>query len=97
LAIGVEGGLGFDTEDRYEYKQSVYCFSCTKIFPTESSPQLAQAAAAVMSANSVRVQDEQKAWELKLTACEHTLTLQQSQNAPFLAKKCNLLSFYFDF
>jgi len=88
LAIGVEGGLGFDSEERYEYKLSVFCFSCGHFIPTDSSTSLAQVVSAVMSANSVRVQDEQKAWELKLTGCEHTLTLQQLQNAPILAKKC---------
>ncbi len=48
----------------------------------------------ILHAQSASMQVDSASWELELTPCEHTLTLQQEPNAPALAKgscsKCEL-------
>jgi ubiquitin carboxyl-terminal hydrolase 5/13 len=88
LAIGVEGGFQFDSEDRFNYEHEPYCFTCQRSLMNDSSPALTQATAAVLSASTVSKQESQKAWQEELVDCEHIRNLKQDSNAPKLAQKC---------
>jgi ubiquitin carboxyl-terminal hydrolase 5/13 len=72
-------------EDKYDTITALRCWKCDPVkgsivVPAPSSPVAQHAEALVdaiiKSASSAR-QSEIKAWEEEITACEHTLTLQQ--------------------
>ncbi|KAI5807462.1 hypothetical protein DFH27DRAFT_594209 [Peziza echinospora] len=64
-------------DDRFDIKKAVFCYGCNgKELDTTSGP-LAKAVEGVMAAMSSSRQTEVKAWEEELTACEHTLCLEQ--------------------
>lgn len=62
--------------DKYEYKTVVRCQVCATEFPSDAL-ELSAVVDGVMCALSSAQQSEVKAWEQEMTACEHTLTLQQ--------------------
>ncbi|KAF2747190.1 hypothetical protein M011DRAFT_477634 [Sporormia fimetaria CBS 119925] len=64
-------------EDRYDTKVQVKCSECGIDDINRDSGKLAQVVDAVLKANTFARQEEVKAWEQELTACEHTLCLEQ--------------------
>lgn len=70
--------IAAETEtDRYETTTQVKCYECGDNDVDKSSGKLAQVVDAVLKANTFARQEEVKAWEQELTACEHTLCLEQ--------------------
>lgn len=75
--------IAAETEtDRYDVITRVECYEC-QVEDVERSGKLAQVVDGVMKANTFAKQEEVKAWEQEMTACEHTLCLeQQSPRSP---------------
>jgi ubiquitin carboxyl-terminal hydrolase 5/13 len=70
--------ISAETEtDRYETNTRVECYECGVKDVDKSSGKLPQVVDAVMRANTFARQEEVKAWEQEMTACEHTLCLEQ--------------------
>ncbi|KAL6710540.1 ubiquitin C-terminal hydrolase Ubp14 [Coniothyrium glycines] len=63
--------------DRYDTTTQVKCYECEVDDVDKSSGKLPSIVDAVLKANTFATQQEVKAWEQELTACEHTLCLQQ--------------------
>lgn len=62
--------------DKYDFETTVMCFSCNS-FGIDTSQSPANAVVeGIMKANTFAKQAEVAAWELELTPCEHTLTVQ---------------------
>jgi ubiquitin carboxyl-terminal hydrolase 5/13 len=71
LAISAE-----TEEDRYETTTEVKCYECG-VDGIEKQGKVGEVVDAVLKANTFAKQEEVKAWELEMTACEHTLCLEQ--------------------
>ncbi|KAF2711451.1 ubiquitin thiolesterase [Pleomassaria siparia CBS 279.74] len=70
--------IAAETEaDHYDTVTQVKCYECGVDNVDKSSGKLSQVVDAVMKANTFAQQEEVKAWEQELTACEHTLCLEQ--------------------
>jgi ubiquitin carboxyl-terminal hydrolase 5/13 len=70
--------IAAETEsDRYDTATQVKCYECGVDDVDRSSGKLPQLVDAVLKANTFARQEEVKAWEQELTACEHTLCLEQ--------------------
>ena len=65
-------------EDRYDIATKVACYACG-LDNVELPPALSETVDKVMKAPTFSRQEEIKAWEHELTACEHTLCLQQDK------------------
>lgn len=63
--------------DRYDTTTQVKCYECGIDDVDRSSGKLPELVDAVLKANTFAKQQEVKAWEQELTACEHTLCLEQ--------------------
>lgn len=72
LAIAAESEA-----DKYDTTSQVYCYACEKENLDISNNSLAPVVKGVLSAMTFANQEEVKAWEQELTACEHTLCLEQ--------------------
>ena len=72
LAIAAE-----TEDDRYDTTTRVRCYECGLKDVDQTSGNLAEVVDAVLKANTFARQEEVKAWEQELTACEHTLYVQQ--------------------
>lgn len=70
--------IAAETEaDRYDTTTQVNCYACGINDVAKTSGKLPQVVDAVLKANTFARQEEVKAWEQELTACEHTLCLEQ--------------------
>lgn len=70
--------IAAETEaDRYDTTTQVNCYACGVSNVDTSSGKLAEVVDAVLKANTFARQEEVKAWEQEITACEHTLCLEQ--------------------
>ena len=70
--------IAAETEaDRYDTSTQVKCYVCGVDDVDKSSGKLPEVVDAVLKANTFARQEEVKAWEQELTACEHTLCLEQ--------------------
>ncbi|KAF2853792.1 hypothetical protein T440DRAFT_487096 [Plenodomus tracheiphilus IPT5] len=65
--------------DRYDTTTQVKCYECGIDDVDKNSGKLAGIVDAVLKANTFATQQEVKAWEQELTACEHTLCLEQNE------------------
>lgn len=72
LAIAAE-----TEEDRYDTEVQVQCYDCGVGYADKTSGKLGSVVAAVMKAVTFAKKEEIKAWEQEITACEHTLCLEQ--------------------
>lgn len=71
--------IAAETEsDRYDTTTQVKCYECGVDDVDKSSGKLSELVDAVLKANTFAKQEEVKAWEQDLTACEHTLCLEQA-------------------
>lgn len=72
--------IAAETEtDRYDTTTTVKCYECNVDEVDKSSGKLPQLVDAVLKANTFARQEEVKAWEQEMTACEHTLCLEQQE------------------
>ncbi|KAJ4383510.1 ubiquitin C-terminal hydrolase Ubp14 [Didymella sp. IMI 355093] len=72
--------IAAETEtDRYDTTTTVKCYECGVDEVDKSSGKLPQLVDAVLKANTFARQEEVKAWEQEMTACEHTLCLEQQE------------------
>jgi ubiquitin carboxyl-terminal hydrolase 5/13 len=70
--------IAAETEsDHYDTATQVNCLSCGINNVEKSSGKLPEVVDAVLKANTFAREQEVKAWEQELTACEHTLCLEQ--------------------
>ena len=74
-------------EDKYEYKTVLKCWKCDpenglEIPDASNDPHVKSIIDGVMTSMSSARQSEVKAWEEEITACEHTLMLEQYQTGP---------------
>ncbi|ORY11816.1 ubiquitin carboxyl-terminal hydrolase 14 [Clohesyomyces aquaticus] len=70
--------IAAETEaDRFDTTTQVKCYECGIDDVDKATGKLSQVVDAVMKANTFARQEEVKAWEQELTACEHTLCLEQ--------------------
>ncbi|KAF2753725.1 ubiquitin carboxyl-terminal hydrolase [Pseudovirgaria hyperparasitica] len=70
--------IAAETEnDRYDTVTRVKCYECGIEDVDTSLGKLSQVVDGVLKANTFAKQEEVKAWEQELTACEHTLCLEQ--------------------
>jgi ubiquitin carboxyl-terminal hydrolase 5/13 len=70
--------IAAETEsDHYDTSTQVNCLACGIEDVDKSSGKLAEVVEAVLKANTFARDQEVKAWEQELTACEHTLCLEQ--------------------
>lgn len=73
-------------EDKYEWSTTLRCWTCAeggegKLLPElNGDARVKRLVDGVMTSLSSARQSEVKAWEEEITACEHTLTLQQDEN-----------------
>lgn len=65
-------------EERYDVQADVHCFECG-VSGIEKDGRVGQTVEGIMKANTFAKQEEVKAWEQEMTACEHTLCLEQEQ------------------
>lgn len=63
--------------DRFDTTTTVKCYECGVDDVDKSAGKLPEIVDAVLKANTFARQEEVKAWEQELTACEHTLCLEQ--------------------
>lgn len=70
--------INAETEaDRYDTTTQIKCYACGVSDVDKCSGKLPNVVDAVLKANTFARQEEVKAWEQELTACEHTLCLEQ--------------------
>ncbi|KAF2688077.1 hypothetical protein K458DRAFT_440797 [Lentithecium fluviatile CBS 122367] len=70
--------IAAETEsDHYDTTTQVNCHACGINNVNKSSGKLPEVVDAVLKANTFAREQEVKAWEQELTACEHTLCLEQ--------------------
>jgi ubiquitin carboxyl-terminal hydrolase 5/13 len=70
--------IAAETEtDRYDTITTVKCYECGVDEVDKSTGKLPELVDAVLKANTFARQEEVKAWEQEMTACEHTLCLEQ--------------------
>jgi ubiquitin carboxyl-terminal hydrolase 5/13 len=67
-------------EDKYDTNFQVKCYECGVENIDASSRKLYDVVQAVLKSNTFSRQEEIKAWEQELTACGHTLYLEQQQS-----------------
>ncbi|KAF7760323.1 hypothetical protein Agabi119p4_10999 [Agaricus bisporus var. burnettii] len=77
-------------EDKYDHTLTLKCWLCEatagSVIPDAlQDPKIKSLADGVMSSLSSARQSEVKAWEEEITACEHTLLLQQESSGPIEA------------
>ena len=77
-------------EDKYEFKTVVKCWKCNpdkglELPELSEDPKVKALVTGVMQSLSSARQSEVKAWEEEITACEHTLMLEQFETAPIEA------------
>ncbi|KAI0653789.1 ubiquitinyl hydrolase [Cubamyces menziesii] len=88
-------------EDKYEFKTVLKCWKCDannglEIAEASNDPHVKSLIDGVMTSMSSARQSEVKAWEEEVTACEHTLMLEQHATGPIAASglahctKCDL-------
>ncbi|EKM60173.1 uncharacterized protein PHACADRAFT_246014 [Phanerochaete carnosa HHB-10118-sp] len=88
-------------EDKYEHHTVVKCWKCNpetglELSALSEDPHAKTIIDGVMHSLSSARQSEVKAWEEEITACEHTLMLEQHATGPILASglahclKCDL-------
>ncbi|KAF2088416.1 ubiquitin carboxyl-terminal hydrolase 14 [Saccharata proteae CBS 121410] len=71
--------ISAETEaDKYDTTTRVKCYECGLDDVEKSAGKLPQVVDAVLRANTFARQEEVKAWEQEMTACEHTLCLEQA-------------------
>lgn len=63
--------------DKYDVQTDVHCFECG-ITGIEKTGKVGNVVDGIMKASSFARQEEVKAWEQEMTACEHTLCLKQA-------------------
>ncbi|EMC95915.1 hypothetical protein BAUCODRAFT_34673 [Baudoinia panamericana UAMH 10762] len=63
-------------EERYDVQTDVHCFECG-VEGIEGKGKVGETVDGIMKANTFAKQEEVKAWEQEITACEHTLCLEQ--------------------
>lgn len=64
-------------EERYDTLTDIHCFECgVDGIPKEGT--VGQVVDGILKANTFAKQEEVKAWEQEMTACEHTLCLEQA-------------------
>ena len=86
-------------DDKYEYKTTIKCWKCNPEKGLEL-PELAEDAHVkklvngVMQSLSSARQSEVKAWEEEITACEHTLMLEQFATGHIEASGASLRSLH---
>ncbi|KAM3589067.1 ubiquitin C-terminal hydrolase Ubp14 [Umbelopsis sp. WA50703] len=64
-------------EDKYHYITKAKCYACDGVEIDAANPQLSKVVEAVVNAQSSAQKSEVQAWEEEVTACEHTLCLEQ--------------------
>ncbi|KAK5138090.1 hypothetical protein LTR08_005888 [Meristemomyces frigidus] len=64
-------------EERYDIQTDVHCFECG-VDRIEKTGRIGAVTEGVLKANTFAKQEEVKAWEQEMTACEHTLCLEQA-------------------
>ncbi|CAI6335212.1 unnamed protein product [Periconia digitata] len=70
--------IAAETEaDRYDTTTQINCYACGVTGVDKNLGKLSHVVDAVLKANTFARQEEVKAWEQELTACEHTLCLEQ--------------------
>ena len=70
--------IAAETEsDKYDTTTHVRCYECAADEVDQAKGNLADVVQGVLNANTFAKQEEVKAWEQEMTACEHTLCLQQ--------------------
>ena len=70
--------IAAETEsDRYDTTTRVRCYECAIDNVDETKGNLPMVIKGVLTANTFAKQEEVKAWEQEMTACEHTLCLEQ--------------------
>jgi len=70
--------IAAETEaDRYDTTTQVKCYDCGIENVDKRSGKLSEVVDGVLQANTFARKEEVKAWEQELTACEHTLCLEQ--------------------
>ena len=70
--------IAAETEaDRYDTTTHVRCYECAVDDVDQSKGNIASVVEGVLRANTFSKQEEVKAWEQEMTACEHTLCLEQ--------------------
>ncbi|ORZ30846.1 hypothetical protein BCR44DRAFT_1393110 [Catenaria anguillulae PL171] len=74
LAIAAESDA-----DKFDMHTKVKCFDCNEPNLTTTNTPLPSIVDAVLKASSASMQNEVKAWELELEACEHTVCLEQTE------------------
>lgn len=88
-------------EDKYDHITTLKCWSCNSLSGRELSQhsgdsKVKELVSGIMTSLSSARQSEVKAWEEEITACEHTLMLEQVANPPSLdssiahCQKCDL-------
>ncbi|KAJ3522864.1 hypothetical protein NM688_g8810 [Phlebia brevispora] len=88
-------------EDKYEFKTVLKCWKCNpekglELPELSEDPRVKKLITDVMQSMSSARQSEVKSWEEEITACEHTLTLEQFATGPIEASglahcsKCDL-------
>ncbi|KAK3674568.1 ubiquitin C-terminal hydrolase Ubp14 [Recurvomyces mirabilis] len=65
--------------ERYDVQTDVHCFQCRVHDIGRDVGKVGQTVDGILKANTFARQEEVKAWELEMTACEHTLCLEQAQ------------------
>ncbi|KAI9725526.1 MAG: hypothetical protein M1828_003014 [Chrysothrix sp. TS-e1954] len=75
LAIAAE-----TEQDKYDVTTRVECHECGVKDVDKGQGKLPQMIDGVMKANTFAKQEEVKAWEQEMTACEHTLCLEQQES-----------------
>ncbi|KAF2115510.1 ubiquitin carboxyl-terminal hydrolase-like protein [Lophiotrema nucula] len=70
--------IAAETEaDRYDTTTQIKCYECGIDDVDKGSGKLSDVVDAVLKANTFARQEEVKAWEQEMTACEHTLYVEQ--------------------
>lgn len=64
-------------DDRYDTTTEVRCYECGMENVDKSSGKLSAVVDGVLRANTFAKRAEVQAWEQEITACEHTLCLEQ--------------------
>ncbi|THH30270.1 hypothetical protein EUX98_g3935 [Antrodiella citrinella] len=88
-------------EDNYEHRTTIKCWKCLpgtglELPEVSGDGHVQSLIGGVMQSLSSARQSEVKAWEEEITACEHTLTVEQFATAPILesgvahCSKCDL-------
>lgn len=91
-------------DDKYEYKTILKCWRCNldkglELPELSDDPRVKKLVTDIMQSLSSARQSEVKAWEEEITACEHTLMLEQQPTGHIEASgtsSARVLSFVFD-